>query len=359
MAFQLHLRSKRSAAFAALTAATLGLAVACGGTTTGGGTTTAESPAAGGTTTASDLTGSVLVDGSSTVFPISEAMAEEFMKANPGVRVTVGVSGTGGGFKKFCAGETDISNASRPIKAEEIELCKQNGIEYVEIPIAFDGLTVVVHPDNDFVSCLTVDELKKMWEPAAQGTITNWNQIRPDFPNRPLSLYGAGTDSGTYDYFTAAIVGKEGESRGDYTASEDDNVIVQGVSADPNSVGFFGYAYYIENEGKLKAVEIDNGNGCVAPSPETIADGSYAPLSRPEFFYVKSTSLDNPAVEAFARFQIDPANAGLVSEVGYVPLPPEIQAPSTARIDERKIGTLFNGGSAVGLKLSELLSKEQ
>ncbi|RMF68332.1 MAG: PstS family phosphate ABC transporter substrate-binding protein, partial [Cyanobacteria bacterium J069] len=245
MAFKFHFRSKRSAAFAALTAATLGLAVACGGTTTtGGGTTTAESPAAGGTTPASDLTGSVLVDGSSTVFPISEAMAEEFMKANPGVRVTVGVSGTGGGFKKFCAGETDISNASRPIKSEEIELCKQNGIEYVELPIAFDGLTVVVHPDNDFASCLTVDELKKMWEPAAQGTITNWNQIRPDFPNRPLSLYGAGTDSGTYDYFTAAIVGEEGESRGDYTASEDDNVIVQGVSADPNSVGFFGYAYY-------------------------------------------------------------------------------------------------------------------
>jgi phosphate transport system substrate-binding protein len=356
MAF--NFRSKRSAALAALTAASLGLAVACGGTTTGGGTTTAESPAASDTTPASDLTGSVLVDGSSTVFPISEAMAEEFMKANPGVRVTVGVSGTGGGFKKFCAGETDISNASRPIKQEEIDLCAQNGIEYVEVPVAYDGLTVVINPANEFATCLTVDELKKMWEPAAQGKITRWNQIRPDFPDAPLGLYGPGTDSGTYDYFTAAIVGEEGESRGDYTASEDDNVLVQGVASDPNGLGFFGLAYYEENQEKLKAVDIDGGNGCVTPTPESVADGTYVPLSRPEFIYVKASSLDNPAVAAFARFQIDPANAGLIEEVGYVPLPAEVEDLVSKRIDERKTGSVFNGGSAVGLKLADLLAKE-
>ncbi|MBF2083751.1 PstS family phosphate ABC transporter substrate-binding protein [Thermoleptolyngbya sp. C42_A2020_037] len=355
MAF--NLRSKRSATLAALTAASLALAVACGGTTTtGGGTTTAQSPAAGGGT--SDLTGSVLVDGSSTVFPISEAMAEEFMKANPGVRVTVGVSGTGGGFKKFCAGETDISNASRPIKQEEIDLCAKNGIEYVEVPIAYDGLSVVINPSNEFATCLTVDELKKMWEPAAQGTVRNWNQIRPGFPDLPLGLYGPGTDSGTYDYFTAAIVGEEGESRGDFTASEDDNVIVQGVASDPGGLGFFGFAYYEENRDRLKLVEIDNGNGCVAPSAETIADGTYTPLSRPEFFYIKTTSLDNPAVAAFARFQIDPANAGLISEVGYVPLPTEIEDLAEARIEQRKTGSVFGGSPAVGLKLVDLLKKE-
>lgn len=336
------------------------VALAFGATACGGGATdTATSDTDSATNpAASDLTGSVLVDGSSTVFPISEGMAEEFMAENPGVRVTVGVSGTGGGFKKFCAGETDISNASRPIKQEEIELCKQNGIEYVEIPIAFDGLSVVVNPGNDFVQCLTVEELKRVWEPAAQGTITNWNQIRPDFPDQPLALYGAGTDSGTFDYFTAAIVGEESASRGDYTASEDDNVIVQGVASDPNSLGYFGFAYYSENQDQLKLVEVDGGNGCVAPSEETISDGSYQPLSRPEFFYVKATSLDNPAVEAFARYQIDPDNANLVAETGYIPLPADIQKLTEARLDERKVGSVFDGGSAVGLKLSELLSKE-
>jgi len=306
----------------------------------------------------SGVSGEVTVDGSSTVFPISEAMAEEFMKANDGVQVTVGVSGTGGGFKKFCAGETDISNASRPIKQEEIELCEENGIEYVEVPIAYDGLTVVVHPDNE-LSCMTVEELKIMWEPDAQGKIVKWNQVNPDFPDATISLYGAGTDSGTYDYFTAAIVGEEGASRGDYTASEDDNVLVQGVASDPNAIGFFGYAYYIENEGKLKALEIDGGNGCVAPSEETIADGSYAPLSRPEFFYVKKESLENnPAVEAFARFMIDPDNASLIEEVGYVPLPSDLNDVVAKLLDDKKTGTVFEGGSAVGLKLADLLKKE-
>jgi phosphate transport system substrate-binding protein len=357
----LSISSKRLAYFSALVAFTLSVA-ACGGSTTTTTTTDTGSPAgedvaaSGGS---SGVTGDVLVDGSSTVFPISEAMAEEFMAANPGVRVTVGVSGTGGGFKKFCAGETDISNASRPIKQEEIELCEQNGIEYVEIPIAFDGLSVVASPQNEFLECLTVEELKTIWEPEAQGVITNWNQVRPDFPDQPLSLYGAGTDSGTFDYFTAAIVGEESASRGDYTASEDDNVIVQGVASDPNSLGYFGFAYYVENQDRLKLIAVDGGEGCVLPSEETISDGSYQPLSRPEFFYVKSTSLDNPAVEAFAQFQVDRANANLVSETGYVPLPEEIEVLAEKRIDERITGTAFGGGSTVGLKLADVLAAEK
>lgn len=327
----------------------------------GGGTTTTSSPTAGGdgaTQTAatggsgSTLSGTVLVDGSSTVFPISEAMAEEFMKANPGVRVTVGVSGTGGGFKKFCAGETDISNASRPIKKEEMELCQKNGIEYIEVPIAFDGLSVVVNKANNFATCLTVDDLKKIWEPAAEGKIKNWKQVRDDFPDKALGLYGAGTDSGTYDYFMEATVGKD-ESRGDFTASEDDNVIVQGVEADEGGLGFFGFAYYEENAARLNLVAIDGGNGCVAPSSTTIADGTYVPLSRPEFFYVKKTSLDNPAVRAFADFQIDPANQKLISEVGYVPLPQDLVPKAQARIANATIGTIFEGGSAVGKKLAD------
>ncbi|HIK33751.1 MAG TPA: PstS family phosphate ABC transporter substrate-binding protein [Oscillatoriales cyanobacterium M59_W2019_021] len=303
--------------------------------------------------------GEVKVDGSSTVFPISEAMAEEFMKENSGIKVTVGVSGTGGGFKKFCAGETDISNASRPIKQEEIELCEKGGIEYVEVPVSFDGLSVVVNPANDFASCMTPDDLKKMWEPAAEGQIENWNQIKADFPDKPLALYGPGTDSGTYDYFTAATVGEEGESRGDYTASEDDNVIVQGVAGDEGGLGFFGYAYYEENKDKLKLVEIDGGDGCVAPSAETIADGTYKPLSRPEFIYVKKESLSKPEVKAFAEYIIDPANAGLISEVGYVPLSSEIVTVVQKRLEEGKTGTVFGGESAVGLKLADVLSKEQ
>ncbi len=333
-----------------LLAGVLGL-VACGG----GSQTTTEAPADGTAAAGgSDLTGTVLVDGSSTVFPISEAMAEEFGKANPGVAVTVGVSGTGGGFKKFCAGETDISGASRPIKQEEIDLCAAAGIEFVELPIAFDGLSVVVHPSNEFAQCLTKDELKTMWEPAAQGTVTNWSQVRADFPNQPLGLFGPGTDSGTYDFFMEAI-GADGESRGDYTASEDDNVIVQGVSTDPNGLGFFGFAFYVANSDRLSLVEIDDGNGCVAPSPETIADGSYS-LSRPEFIYVKTTSLaENPAVQAFVDFYIDMANAPLIDEVGYVSLPAEYNAKVRERAANAVTGSMFEGGSAVGKSLKDLL----
>jgi phosphate transport system substrate-binding protein len=272
---------------------------------------------AGGT---DGLSGMVAIDGSSTVFPISEAMAEEFQIANPGVRVTVGISGTGGGFKKFCAGETDISDASRPIKPTEVELCAENGIEPIEIPVAWDGLTVVRNPANDWAMCMTVDELARLWQPGS--TVERWNQIRPDWPDEEIVLYGPDTDSGTFDYFTEAIVGEEDASRNDYTASADDNVLVVGVEGDAGSLGYFGFAYYEESSDRLGAVAVDNGSGCVAPSRETIEDGSYAPLSRPMFIYVKPDAMAKPQVRAFVEFYLANATA-LVPEVGYVPLAPE------------------------------------
>ena len=331
---------------------------ACSTAPQGGGENT-DTKASTGAAPTSTMSGQVLIDGSSTVFPISEAMAEEFMKVNPGVRVTVGVSGTGGGFKKFCAGETDISNASRPIKPSEVELCGKNQIEYVELPVAFDGLSVVLNPKNTWAACLKVDELKKMWETAAQGQIKNWNQIRPEFPDRELHLYGAGTDSGTYDYFTEAINGKEGESRGDYTASEDDNVIVQGVAADEGGLGFFGFAYYEENKDKLKVAEIDGGNGCVAPTAETIANGTYQPLSRPIFVYVKKEAINRPEVKSFMEFNLAEANKNLITEVGYVPLPTDVNMAVQNRFKSGKVGSIFEGkGSTVGVKLVDLLNKE-
>ncbi|MDX2100152.1 MAG: PstS family phosphate ABC transporter substrate-binding protein [Leptolyngbyaceae cyanobacterium bins.59] len=349
----------RSIRFALVTSClTLALGVAaCGG---GSNTDTANSPAGNTTATntaaspaGSNLTGSIVVDGSSTVFPISEAMAEEFQKANSGVQVTVGKSGTGGGFKKFCAGETDISNASRPIKKSEIELCQKGGVEYVEVPISFDGLSVVVNPGNTWAQCLKVDELKKMWEPAAQGKITTWDQIRSGFPKEKIALYGPGTDSGTFDYFTNEIVGDEGKSRGDYTASEDDNVLVQGVAGDKGAIGYFGYAYYEENKDKLKVLEIDSGSGCVAPSPETIANGTYTPLSRPEFFYVKKTALTRPEVKAFVDFQL--ANPKVISEVGYVPLPDDLRTTIKARVEAGTVGSLYAAEGASKKSLKDLL----
>lgn len=326
MAFSIF--SKRSASFAALTAVTLSLA-ACGG-----GTPTAESPAADGAAmspdaspAASNLSGAILADGSSTVYPVTEAMAEEFGAANPGVKITVGTSGTGGGFEKFCGGETDVSNASRAIKDTEVEKCKAAGIEYVEIPVAVDALTVVVNPENTWATCLTLAELKKMWEPAAQGKVKTWNQINSSFPNEPLQLYGPGTDSGTFDYFTDEINGEEGASRGDYTASEDDNVLVTGVEGGKGALAYFGYAYYIENEGKLKALEIDGGKGCVAPNKEDVINNTYAPLSRPLFIYVSKKALaEKPEVKAFVDFYTDPANRGFVEETGYVGLPDDAYA---------------------------------
>lgn len=306
------------------------------------------------------LEGTILVDGSSTVAPITAAAAEEFQKTHPDVRVPVGISGTGGGFKKFCAGETDISDASRPIKESEVELCNQNGIEYVELPVAFDGLAVMVNPANDFVDCLTVGELKKIWEPAAEGVITNWNQVRADFPDRPLSLYGAGVDSGTYDYFTEAIVGEEGASRGDFLPSEDDNVLVQGIAGDVNALGFFGLAYFEENADKLKLIGIDNGNGCVRPNTETVAGGTYQPLSRPLFIYVNRERIDQKdEISTFITYYLE--NAGAFSaEVGYIPLTAEIYQLAKARYNQRITGSIFEGiGSKVGVSLQDLLAKEQ
>jgi len=319
---------------------------------------TKPAPTAEPTMAAPKLEGTILIDGSSTVAPVSMAVAEEFQAQYPDVRVPVGISGTGGGFKKFCNGETDISDASRPIKASEIEACQKNGIEYIELPVTYDGLAVLVHPSNDFASCLTVAELKKIWEPEAEGRITNWKQVRDSFPDRPLSLYGPGTDSGTYDYFTEAIVEKAGKSRGDYLPSEDDNVLVQGISGDPNALGFFGLAYYEENKDKIKLVAIDNGNGCVLPSNETVINGTYQPLSRPLFIYVKRTSADRPEVQAFVKFYLENA-ARLSAAVGYVPLPAEVYPLAMQRFEKRIVGTLFGGETPVGVTLQELLQKEQ
>jgi len=305
----------------------------------------------------------VRVDGSSTVYPVTEAVAEEFQKAHRDTyRVTVGISGTGGGFKKFCRGETDISNASRPIRDVERQLCAENGIQYVEIPVAFDALAVMVHPTNDWVDCMSVEELKKIWEPEAQGNIVRWNQVRADWPDRPLNLYGAGTDSGTYDYFTAAIVGKEHSSRGDYTASEDDNVLVQGVANDPNALGFFGYAYYQENADKLKAVPIRNPETgeCVAPSIESARNGTYQPLSRPIFIYVNAASLDREPVKAFIDTYLDPELIiELVQEVGYVPLPEEAYRLAKENVEKRRTGTAFAGGSKIGVSIEDILAAEK
>lgn len=336
----------------------LGLA-ACGGENKPSGDVAGSPGAEGAKSAPGGLSGEVKVDGSSTVFPIAEAMAEEFQKANSGVRVTVGSSGTGGGFKKFCGGETDISNASRPIKPEEVELCKKGKVEYIELPISFDGLSVVVNKENK-IECLKVDDLKKMWEPTAQGKIKKWNQVNPKFPDQDLTLYGPGTDSGTYDFFTKAVTGEEGKSRGDYTASEDDNTLVQGVSSDKNGLGFFGFAYYENNKDKLNLVAIDSGKGCVKPSIETISDGTYQPLSRPEFIYVRKEAASRPEVKAFVEFQLNTANKNLISEVGYVPLPDELLTEVQKRFKEEKVGSIFEGkGSQVGVTLKDLLTKQK
>ncbi|HWP27009.1 MAG TPA: PstS family phosphate ABC transporter substrate-binding protein [Xanthobacteraceae bacterium] len=300
----------------------------------------------------------IQVDGSSTVFPITEAMAEEFQKANRGVKVVVGISGTGGGFKKFCRGETDISDASRPIRDQEREDCKKAGIDFVELPIGLDALAVLVNPKNNWVSELTVAELKTMWEPAAQGKITNWKQIRPTFPDRPLKLFGPGTDSGTYDYFTEAVVGKEHSSRGDFLASEDDNVLVQGIAGDINAIGFFGLAYYLHNKDKLKpvAIKMTPDSKAVLPSIETARNGTYQPLSRPIFIYVNRKKADaNPNIAKFVEFYLDKKVASkLVLEVGYVPLPDNAYDVFLQRFKARQIGTAFHG-SKVGVSVDELL----
>lgn len=290
------------------------------------------------------LSGKVRLDGSSTVFPISEAVAEEFRAAEPRVRVTVGVSGTGGGFKKFLAGETDINDASRTIKSSEQEKAEAAGIGYIEIPVAFDGLSVMVNLENDWVDHLTVAELNAIWKPESE--VKTWADVREGWPAEEIRLYGPGTDSGTFDYFTKAINGEEQASRADFTASEDDNVLVQGISGDRYSLGYFGFAYYIENKDKLKIVPIEGGNGPVAPSMQTINDGTYAPLSRPIFIYIRPDSLDDPAVARFVDFYMEHAGT-LSEEVGYVSLPDSVYAAARQRIANRVTGTGYGDNATL------------
>ena len=302
----------------------------------------------------------VKIDGSSTVYPVTEAVAEEFQKAEKNaIRVTVGISGTGGGFKKFCRGEIDISDASRPILKSEMEDCAKAGITYYELPVAYDALTVVVNPKNTFIKSMTVAELKKLWEPSAQGKITTWNQVNPEWPNAPVKLFGAGSDSGTFDYFTEAVVGKAKSSRGDYTASEDDNVLVQGVSRDVNAIGYFGFAYYVENQAKLRAVPIVDkpGSAGVGPSMDTVINGTYQPLSRPIFIYVSAKSMDKPEVRKFVEYYMN-EGAKLSKEVKYIPLPAAAYTLNKEHLAKKKLGTVFGGVAEVGVKIEDLLKRE-
>lgn len=306
----------------------------------------------------SKKSGMVRIDGSSTVFPITEAVSEEF-QAETKTHVTVGISGTGGGFKKFCRGETDVQNASRPILEKEMAACKEAGIEFIELPIAFDALTVVVNPNNDFIKQLTVAELKKMWAPEAQQTITTWNQVNAAWPDTALKLFGAGSDSGTFDYFTEAIVGKAKSSRGDFTASEDDNVLVQGVINDKGALGYFGFAYYEENQDKVKAVPIalDEKSPAVSPNKESVMDGTYQPLSRPLFIYVSAKSAkEKPEVKAFVDAYLRDAKV-LTEEVKFIPLPEKDMEAVKAHWNAMKTGTGFGGKPEVGIKIEDLLAR--
>jgi phosphate transport system substrate-binding protein len=302
----------------------------------------------------------IKIDGSSTVYPITEAAAEEFASQSGGkVRITVGISGTGGGFKKFVRGETDIQDASRPILEKEMADARAAGVEYIELPIAFDAITVMVNPRNTWVDHFTVDELKKMWEPAGQGKVLKWSDIRSSWPNAPLKLYGPGADSGTFDYFTEATVGKAKSSRGDYTASEDDNVLVQGIASDPNAVGYFGYAYYAANKGRLKAVPIVNPktNKPVAPSEDSVKDATYNPLGRPIFIYVNKKSLQKPEVRKFVEFYVK-TGAELAQDVKYIPLPDDAYEKGMSRLGEGKTGSAYGGKAEVGVHIDELFKRE-
>ncbi len=300
----------------------------------------------------------IRMDGSSTVFPIAEAVAEEFQLSGQNrVRVTAGLSGTGGGFKKLCRGDIDVANASRPILVEDMGRCRAAGIRYMELPIAFDAITVVVHPSNDWVKSLTIDDLKKMWEPASQGTITNWNQVRAEWPDTRLMLFGPGADSGTFDYFTEAVAHKPKASRGDYTASEDDNVLVQGVEHNKNALGYFGFAYYASHKNRMRAVPIETQSGAVLPTIETVVDGSYSPLSRPLFIYVAESSLQRPEVRKFVEFYISEGPA-LAQEVGFVPLPAEATQVALDHLRNNRLGTVFGGVPEVGVTIQDVLSRE-
>lgn len=301
----------------------------------------------------------IKIDGSSTVYPITEAVAEEFQKAKKGqVKVTVGISGTGGGFKKFCRAETDISDASRPILKKEIEACAKEGVEYIELPIAYDAISVVINPKNDWVKSLTIADLKKMWEPAAQGKVKTWKDVRPEWPDVKLKLFGPGADSGTFDYFTEAVTGKSKSSRGDFTASEDDNVLVNGVAGDKGGLGYFGLAYYEANKKKLKLVPIDGGKGPVSPSAKTVMDGTYAPLSRPIFIYVNKNAVQTrPEVKEFVEYYLK--NGGkLAKQVKYVELPANAYKLAAERFAKMKTGSVFGGEEKIGMKIEDLLKIE-
>jgi phosphate transport system substrate-binding protein len=299
---------------------------------------------------AGPLNGRVTVDGSSTVLPVSRAMADTFQKTNAGVQVAVAESGTGGGFQKLCAGQVDLIGASRPINGAESGQCEANRVRFIELPVAFDSLTVVVNPKNTFVDCLTVAELKTIWEPKAEGTVTRWNQVRSSFPAQPLTLFGPGKASGTFDYFTLAIVGTQSSSRNDATTSEDDTELVNGIAADPNALGYFGFAYYVANRDKLKLVAIDGGQGCVVPSADTVTSASYQPLSRPLFVYATTTAVARPEVKAFARSYVNPENAARVRDLGYVPLPTATLLSIGRRLDAGTTGSIFGGkGSVLGV----------
>lgn len=339
-----------SAALIATIMTTLGALSGCGsktGQAVDGGSATSGEPSV------------IKIDGSSTVFPIAEAVAEEFQQQEAGkVRVTVGLSGSGGGFKKLCRGDIDISDASRPILAEEMQTCREAGIKYIELPVAFDAITVVVNPANDWIKTLSVADLKKMWEPDAQGKITNWNQVRPEWPDAPLMLFGPGADSGTFDYFTEAVTGKAKASRGDFTASEDDNVLVQGVENNKNALGYFGFAYYVAHKDRMRAVGIEQAEGpAVEPSTAAVVDGTYQPLSRPLFIYITETAAQRPEVRKFIEFFMTRGGA-LADEVGYVALPEQAYQTAMQHFNQGRLGSAFGGVPEVGVTIEELLERE-
>ena len=304
--------------------------------------------------------GTTDIDGSSTVFPITEAMVEDWGKSIGGsARLVIGVSGTGGGFKKFCAGDIDINNASRPIKTSEEQKCAEAGIEFIELPVAIDGLTIGVNPDNDFAQCITVDELHTMWSPESEGEIKRWNQIRPEWPDQNLQLYGPGVDSGTFDYFTETINGEAQASRGDFTSSERDNVLVRGIAGDRGSLGYFGYSYFVENRDILKMVAIDSGAGCIFPTDETINDGSYSPLSRPLFIYVSKESWVKQDVKDFVGYYVSYERAGLLRDLGFVAFPEPVHALITDRFKRGLTGSIFGGENPQHGTVEEILFENQ
>jgi phosphate transport system substrate-binding protein len=298
------------------------------------------------------------MDGSSTVYPITEAAVQQYQQANPDVQVSASFSGTGGGFRKFCAGEIDITGASRPISTQELAVCRDAGVRFVELPIAFDALTVVVHPQNDWVNDLTVEELRTVWQSASQGQVTNWNQIRPEFPDRPLTLYAPGADSGTYDYFAEVIVGAS-NTRSDFTGSEDDDILVRGVANDPNALGYFGISYYEQNQDQLKALAIDNGNGAISPDRENVENAAYQPLSRPLFVYVNVQSAqNNPDIGNFMDFYLR-NGIDLVESVGYIPMPEDAYEIGYRNFYKGEVGTAYDGKPEPGLTIQEVLLREQ